>query len=464
MSSEAPRPDKQTGPDARPDSGEPVIVIDNVAKAFSIFKRPADRLLQMLSMGTRRYYDVFMALNGVSLMVGRGETVGIVGANGSGKSTLLQVIAGLLQPNGGSVTVHGRPAALLELGAGFNPEFTGRENIYLNAAILGLTQEEIDARYDSIVEFSGLADFIDRAVNTYSSGMYVRLAFSIAVSVDPDILIVDEALAVGDEGFQRKCLARIQAMRDAGTTILFVSHAMGMITQLCDRAILMDRGEILIDGEPKEVASNYFRLIRAPGHDRERVRTEILHHKSVRDDETPPELEAGMDEAVVSESRVEHGGDGATISDPRIETMNGHRVNQLVRGRTYVLRYEVAFSEPCHKVRFATLFKNKAGIEIAGRATHRLTDDLPDFDPGDRVSVAFEFTCALMSGTYFANTGVNGVVDGARQSLHRILDALMFQVLPDPDDSLIGIVDMGIIPSLDRHTGETETPVERQKA
>lgn len=442
-----------------PAVGEPAIVIRDVSKAFSIFKRPADRLLQMLSMGMGRYYDVFMALQGVSLTVNRGETVGIVGSNGSGKSTLLQVVAGLLQPNGGTVEVRGRPAALLELGAGFNPEFTGRENIYLNAAILGLSQEEIDARFDSIVEFSGLADFIDRAVNTYSSGMYVRLAFSVAVSVDPDILIVDEALAVGDEGFQRKCLARIEAMRDAGATILFVSHAMGMITQLCDRAILMDRGEVLIDGEPKEVASNYYRLTHAPGSDRERIRAEILGRTPQAQEDRPGrEVESGMDETFVSESRVEHGGNGATISDPRIETVNGQRVNLLVRGKSYVLRYRVSFDGPCRKVRFATLFKTKTGVEIGGRATQRLSDDLPDFAAGESVAVAFEFTCTLMPGTYFANTGVNGLVDGERQSLHRILDALMFQVLPDSDDSVVGIVDLGLIPSLERHTQGAPAP------
>ena len=447
MSSEA----QGTAP--TPDSGRPAIVIDNVSKAFSIFKRPADRLLQMLSMGKGRYYDVFMALKNVNLTVHRGETVGIVGSNGSGKSTLLQVIAGLLQPNGGSVTVHGRPAALLELGAGFNPEFTGRENIYLNAAILGLTQEEIDARFDSIVAFSGLEPFIDRAVNTYSSGMYVRLAFSVAVSVDPDILIVDEALAVGDEAFQRKCLARIEAMRDAGATILFVSHAMGMVTQLCDRAVLMDRGEVLIDGDPKEVASNYYRLTHAPGNDRERIRNEILDRgHAIEAAPAAKEVESGMDVTFVSESRVEHGGNGASIRDPRIETVNGQRVNLLVRGRSYVLRYEVSFDAACRKVRFATLFKTKTGIELGGRATQRLAEELPNFEPGDRITVSFEFTCALAPGTYFANTGVNGLVNGERESLHRILDALMFQVLPDTDDSLVGMVDLGIIPSIDYHS------------
>ena len=423
-------------------SDAPAIVVERVSKAFPVFKRPADRLLQMLSMGRGRFYEVFTALNGVSVTLNRGETVGIVGPNGSGKSTLLQVIAGLLQPNAGRLQVDGRTAALLELGAGFNPEFTGRENIHLNAAILGLDEREIEDRFDRIVEFSGLA-------------------FSVAISVDPDILIVDEALAVGDEGFQRKCLARIEAMRDAGTTILFVSHAMTLITQLCDRAILMDRGEILIDGEPKHVAANYYRLTYAPGSERERIRTEIAAAEAhaleapvgaAGEPATPvAEIESALDETFINESQVEYESKGARIEDPRIETVNGQRVNVLARGKSYVVRYEVRFHDACEKVRFATLFKTKTGIEMAGRASHPMNDDLPDFAPGDRVSVAFNFTCPFLPGTYFANAGVNGLVDGERQSVHRIIDAIMFQVVPDGDDTLSGLLDINIIASVDRH-------------
>jgi len=426
---------------------EPAIVVDDVTKIFSIFKRPTDRLLQMLSMGRRRYYETFVALNRVSVTIHRGETVGIVGPNGSGKSTLLQIIAGLLQPSGGRVSITGRAAALLELGAGFNPEFTGRENIYLNASILGLTKAEIDARYDGIVAFSGLGEFIDRSVVTYSSGMYVRLAFSIAASVDPDILIVDEALAVGDEGFQRKCLARIEALRDKGTTILFVSHAMGMITQLCDRAVLMDHGEVLLVGEPKLVASNYYRLTHAPAVDRERVRTEIMN--ALADEEEDTEPHAGLDETLQSQSRVEYESLGARILDPRIETVNGGRVNQLSRGRMYQVRYDVVFDRDCEQVRYATLFKTKTGVELSGRASHRLHDSMPSPRAGERAELTFEFPCSFLPGTYFINVGVNGLVDGERQSLHRIMDAVMFQVLPDTDDSLVGILDIGIIPSVD---------------
>ncbi|MEQ9332750.1 ABC transporter ATP-binding protein [Thalassobaculum sp.] len=431
--------------EAQPTPGEPAIVIEDVTKIFSIFKRPTDRLLQMLSMGRRRYYETFVALNRVTVTIHRGETVGIVGPNGSGKSTLLQIIAGLLQPSGGRVSVTGRAAALLELGAGFNPEFTGRENIYLNASILGLSQAEIDARYDDIVAFSGLGDFIDRPVVTYSSGMYVRLAFSIAASVDPDILIVDEALAVGDEGFQRKCLARIEALRDKGTTILFVSHAMGMITQLCDRAVLMDRGEVLLIGEPKLVASNYYRLTHAPATDRERIRTEI--RSAVAEEEA--EIHAGLDETLQNQSRVEYESQGARILDPRIETMNGMRVNQLSRGRMYKVRYDVAFDSDCEQVRYATLFKTMTGVELSGRASHRLHDTMPNPRTGERAVLTFEFPCSFLPGTYFINVGVNGLVAGERQSLHRIMDAVMFQVLPDTDDSLVGILDIGIIPSVD---------------
>ncbi len=435
----------------------PAIVVDDLSKVFPVFKRPTDRLLQMLSFGRKRYYDTFVALNRVSMTIKHGETVGIVGRNGSGKSTLLQIIAGLLQPTGGEVSVSGRAAALLELGAGFNPEFTGRENIYLNASILGLNQAEIDARYDDIVAFSGLGEFIDRPVVTYSSGMYVRLAFSIAASVDPDILIVDEALAVGDEGFQRKCLARIEALKERGTTILFVSHAMGMITQLCDRAVLMDRGEVLVIGEPKLVASNYYRLTHAPADDRERVRTEIL--TAAADDDGEPELRSGLDEKLQSQSRVEYESLGARILDPRIETVNGQQVNQLSRGRMYRVRYGVTVEQDCRQVRFATLFKTKTGVELAGRATHRLHDTMLDLKAGERLELTFDFPCSFLPGTYFINVGINGLVDGERKSLHRILDAVMFQVLPDADTSMVGIIDLGIIPSVDHHPAAAGRPV-----
>lgn len=214
----------------------------HLGKAFQLYERPIDRLKQMLMRGRRRYYKEFAALHDVSFELRKGEVLGLVGRNGAGKSTLLQLICGTLNPSAGQVAVQGRVAALLELGAGFNPDFTGQENIYLNASILGLSKAEIDARYDDIVEFSGIADFIHQPVKTYSSGMYVRLAFSIATSVDPDILVIDEALSVGDGAFARKSFDRIMRLKEKGATILFCSHSVYQIEALCTRALWLDKG------------------------------------------------------------------------------------------------------------------------------------------------------------------------------------------------------------------------------
>ena len=220
--------------------------------------------------------DGFDALRAVDLEVRRGETVGIVGRNGSGKSTLLQIIAGTLQPSHGEVAVNGRLAALLELGAGFNPEFTGRENISVAAAVAGLSRGEIAARFDDIVAFADIGAYIDQPVKTYSSGMFVRLAFSLAINVDPDVLIVDEALSVGDEAFQRKCFARLERFRGDGGTLLFVTHHPGTILQLCDRALLLDQGESLFFGNPRDALTLYQRVLYAPESERDGLRAQIL--------------------------------------------------------------------------------------------------------------------------------------------------------------------------------------------
>lgn len=246
-------------------SSEPVISVRKLGKCYQLYARPHDRLKQFLSGGKRRYYREFWALRDVSFEVWPGEVVGIIGANGSGKSTLLQLVCGTLTPTCGEVSVKGRVAALLELGAGFNPEFSGRENVFMSAAILGLSPREIAARYEEIVEFSGIRDFIDQPVKTYSSGMYVRLAFSIATSVDPDILVIDEALSVGDGAFARKSFDRIMALKDRGVTILFCSHSMYQIESICNRAIWLDRGQLKSYGEPERVVMAYQSTLADPG-------------------------------------------------------------------------------------------------------------------------------------------------------------------------------------------------------
>lgn len=238
-------------------SDRPAIRAENLGKVYTVFARPLDRLKQLL-MGKRRQYGrQLTALSEVTFSLPRGQVLGVVGNNGAGKSTLLQLLCRTLTPTHGSLEVNGRVAALLELGAGFNPEFSGRENIFLNAAVLGLSAAEIAARYDDIVNFSGIADFIDQPVKTYSSGMYVRLAFSIATAVDPDILVIDEALSVGDGAFARKSFDRIMALREAGTTILFCSHSMYHIEAICDQAIWLERGKMMMHDIPARVTAAY---------------------------------------------------------------------------------------------------------------------------------------------------------------------------------------------------------------
>ncbi len=236
---------------------EMAVSLENLGKCYHVYDKPRDRLLQMLSRGRRRYYREFWALKNVSFTVGHGECLGVIGRNGSGKSTLLQLVCGTLNPSIGDVSVQGRVAALLELGAGFNPEFSGRENVFLSAAVNGLSQEEIASRYEEIVEFSGVRNFIDQPVKTYSSGMYVRLAFSIATSVDPDILVIDEALSVGDGEFSRKSFDRIMKLKEQGTTILFCSHSLYQVEAFCDRAVWLEKGTVAMVGAAGEVTSRY---------------------------------------------------------------------------------------------------------------------------------------------------------------------------------------------------------------
>ena len=238
-------------------SAPTAIRAESLSKCYHLYDRPADRLRQLLWGRSRRYYREFWALRETSFEVARGEALGLVGRNGAGKSTLLQLICGTLTPTGGAIRVDGRVAALLELGAGFNPEFTGRENVFLTASIMGLTTREIEARFDEIVDFSGIRDFIDQPVKTYSSGMYVRLAFSVATSVDPEILVIDEALSVGDGEFARKSFDRIMRLKEAGKTILFCSHSLFQVESLCTRALWLHQGRIQAEGEPSRVVVAY---------------------------------------------------------------------------------------------------------------------------------------------------------------------------------------------------------------
>lgn len=438
------------------------IRISNLSKCFQIYEKPSDRLLQMLSRGYRKYYREFWALKGISFEVKKGETIGVVGRNGSGKSTLLQLICGTLNSSGGSIQVNGRIAALLELGSGFNPEFTGRENVYMNAAILGLKKEEIDSRYAEIESFAEIGQFIDQPVKTYSSGMAVRLAFAVAINSDPEVLIVDEALSVGDELFQRKCFSRIEAIKKNGATILFVSHSGATVVGLCDRAILIDQGELLSSGTPKEIIGKYQKLLYAPTHKQESIRGDIrgkLSQTANEDGSTVEvdEPEEYFDPGLIPTSTLEYESQGAIISDVQILTLEGEQVNCLRRGMEYRYVYKVNFQKSATLVRFGMLIKSGMGIELGGSASAPTAEQCISYvTSGVQFDVEFKFKCALNSGTYFLNAGVQGATDDDQIFLHRILDVCMFRVLPEIDQLATGMIDFCCYPTWSEATAHED--------
>lgn len=451
------------------------VYVENVSKVYHIYERPQDRLKQMVVPKMRRilrrpdcsYAKEFWALRDVSFSVARGETVGIIGRNGSGKSTLLQIICGTLNPSNGGVRANGRIAALLELGSGFNPEFTGRENVYMNAAVLGLSRSETAARFASIVSFADIGAFIDQPIKSYSSGMVVRLAFAVAINVDPQILIVDEALSVGDELFQRKCFSRIAEIKKNGATILFVSHSGAQVIELCDRAVLLDAGEQLVVGSPKEIVGKYQKLLYAPEDKREGIRrgirqgrapvvenflesaaVELGHHIDAALQPKINLLKPFYDPYLKPTSTIDYESHGAVITAARIETLDGVPVNNLVRNGRYRYRYDVRFESAAVDVRFGMLIKTMTGIELGGGSSAAsLADAIAVVAAGTRMAVSFEFDARLNTGVYFMNAGIVGRIGQADDGyLHRLVDVAMFRILPEVNNCTTAIVDFGCQP------------------
>jgi len=425
------------------------IAVHGLYKVYDIYRSPGGRFLSMLRLAKHAARERFEALSDLSFNVGKGEVVGIVGRNGSGKSTLLQLIAGVLQPTQGQIALHGRVSAILELGAGFNPEATGRENIYINGAILGYSASAIETKIDAIIEFADIGAFIDRPVKLYSSGMYVRLAFAIAISVEPDILIVDEALSVGDAAFQRKCFARIEHLRRMGTTILFVSHSEALVIELCDRAILLEAGKLIGEGSPKMVMGLYNRLINADEASLAQTLSDIQNHIDRKDGDGPAaeplahttDSVAFLDPHLVPKSTVCYEPKGARILNPRILDEHGEHVNVLVRGQYYLYTYEVHFDSPLAEVRFSFLIKSISGLEIGGAVSHAAGAGIDEIAAGKSLQVSFRFHCTLNSNLYFMNAGVLAKLGEAEGYAHRVLDVYMFRVQPNERDTATAVVD-----------------------
>lgn len=422
-----------------------VISARDLSKAYRLFGHPGDRVKQFLSFGMKRYHREFAALRGVSFDVRRGEMLGIVGRNGSGKSTLLQLVCGILKPSSGSVSVSGRISALLELGAGFNPEFTGRENTYFQGALMGLSGKQMDERYGDIAAFADIGEFIDQPVRTYSSGMFLRLAFAVAVHVDPEILVVDEALAVGDAGFRARCYRRIGELRNAGCTILFVSHDMEQVVRLCGRAILLDEGEQLLSGLPEPVVVQYQRLLNA-GPDtrhaaRERIRSQAGGHTSNVGVmvEVYGEEDAGEEKA---HTTVAYEPNGALIENVQLVDAAGRSVAVLRTGQDARCLFGVRFVGDAHHVRCAMLIKTLDGTRLGGAWTAPSVEaGMVQIADGETIVVEFDFKCTLNPGGYLISVAVFGSQAGIEYALHGQQSALRFRVEAEAMHTGIGAVD-----------------------
>ncbi|MBI2311656.1 MAG: ABC transporter ATP-binding protein [Betaproteobacteria bacterium] len=406
-------------------SSEPAIRVSNLSKCYQIYDRPQDRLKQSLWRGRKQFYREFRALHDVSFEVMRGQTVGIVGRNGSGKSTLLQLIAGTLTPTSGSVAVGGRIAALLELGSGFNPDFTGRENVYMNGAILGLGRAEIDRRFDDITAFADIGEFIDQPVKTYSSGMMVRLAFSVSVNVEPDILIVDEALAVGDAAFQFKCLERLERLTASGTTLLFASHSMDMIKNFCDHAIYLRQGVKKASGSPEEIGELY--LLEAW---QEQTRSQAGEERVA----LKPSLKGAEGMAFgTEEGRVLRAGFAA----------DGGLFAVCALGQRIAFETEVEFQESVANPHLSVIVQDRRTLQVGGQ-----TFAIPR-RPAQaglcRASVRCDFEGHLAAGRYFVTLRLE---DRRARDVFYLIDKqvglLSFEIVAPERKPFLGLVDLGI--------------------
>ena len=394
----------------------PIVRAEKLAKCFRIYRHPSDHLKELLSFGKRRYHEAFWAVKDVDVSIDRGICLGIIGENGSGKSTLLRMIAGVVRPTSGKVEVGGRVSALLELGAGFNPQFTGRENIYLYASILGFTDAQTRQRIPSIEKFAEIGEFVDRPVKTYSSGMFVRLAFAVAIHMDPDILIVDEALSVGDIFFQQRCIRRIQQLKHQGVTILFVSHDLDAVRGLADRVIWMDHGRIHLEGRTEEVVSKYLAAMVTRG------RKEIMEEEAMGKPLESSEDLALDDDALARIPKfleripnVDHryGNGKAQVTGIGIYTGAGEPAGGVVQGDRVCVRISVEFRNDVEHPNVGFMLRNRLGQDVTGTNVMFEGERLPAAKAGERLSVDFVMDLPfLQTGFYhFCPAVADGTLD-----------------------------------------------------
>ena len=411
------------------------ILVDQVSKVYKLYENPMDRLKESLGFTKKKKYKEHYALNKVSFEVKRGETVGIIGTNGSGKSTVLKIITGVLNPSAGRIQVNGRISALLELGAGFNMEYSGLENVYLNGTMIGFSREEIDARLDDILTFADIGEFINQPVKTYSSGMFVRLAFAVAINIDPEILIVDEALSVGDVFFQAKCYRKFEEFKKMGKTILIVSHDLGSISKYCDKVVLLNKGEKMAEGQPKEIVDLYKKVLVGQAE-------ETGGETAAFDTE---DGEDGKEKRwtkpfALNPNRLEYGDKRAQIIDFTLMDSQGNITNTIEKGTVFRILFRIRFHEKINEPIFAYTFKNIRGTEITGTNTMFEKVDVLPGDSGHMATVSFEQEMNLQGGEYLLSLGCTGYEGGEFVVYHRLYDICNVTVVSQKNT--VGFYDM----------------------
>lgn len=416
------------------------IKVNNVSKVYRLYDKPSDRLKEALSPTRKSCHKEYFALSDVSFNVKKGETVGLIGVNGAGKSTMLKIITGVLTPSKGSVEIDGKISALLELGAGFNGEYTGMENIYLNGTMMGFTKAEVEKRIDDILKFADIGDFINQPVKTYSSGMFVRLAFAVAINIDPEILIVDEALSVGDVFFQAKCYKKFEEFKKLGKTILLVSHSLSSINKYCDRVILLNHGQKFDEGKPADMIDLYKKLlVNQQGDTPLDLDTE---------DETPlTEGKSWKDRLTLNPQINSYGSAKAEIIDFAVIDSKGKITNQIEKGSHFKIKMKVRFMETVSDPIFAFTIVNLQGTDVTGTNTMYENEDVGVVKAGEVKTVTFSQKMDIQGGNYLLSLGCTGYADGDFTVYHRLYEVCNISVISDKNT--VGFYDMNSVVDID---------------
>ena len=425
------------------------INVCDVTKIYRLYDKPIDRLKESISLTHKKYHKEFFALDKISFSVEKGSTVGIIGTNGSGKSTILKIITGVLNPTTGSVEVDGNISALLELGAGFNMDYTGIENIYMNGTMMGFSREQMEAKLPEILEFADIGDFVYQPVKTYSSGMFVRLAFALAINVEPEILIVDEALSVGDVFFQAKCYRRMEEIRKTGTTILMVTHDMGSVIKYCDKVILLNKGEFLAEGPAGEMVDLYKKILAGRMDDLEadlakRLDSNFSDMMELNNDinKTHAKEYHGLmkDKISINPNKTENGDGRAEIYDLGLLDSKGELTNLLLKGEEFTIREKIRFNANIESPIFTFTIKDKKGTELSGTNTMFEGVEVKPVKPGDEAVVEFKQKMTLQGGEYLLSMSCTGFENGTHVVYHRLYDVTFITVISNKNT--VGVYDM----------------------